>query len=157
MTPDQETVMYYAQVFAVKIMLPVLNLTEAGRTGVRFRTTGNFLIVALTLLPTLGCSKPTESAPRVHLRPEAKAVNAEKRTIVRQSGQPGYIEAYEQTSIYPKIAGFIDDWKVDIGDMITKDMAIAHLDVPDLVADYEEKKAEVEFDEVRIKVAEQLV
>jgi len=80
-----------------------------------------------------------------------------KRTIFRQSGQPGYIEAYEQTSIYPKIAGFIDEWKVDIGDTITKDMVIAHLDIPDLVADYEEKKAEVEFDEVRIKVAEQLV
>jgi len=93
----------------------------------------------------------------VHLRPEAKAVNVAKRTIVRQSGQPGYIEAYEQTSIYPKIAGFIDEWKVDIGDTITKDMAIAHLDVPDLVADYEEKKAEVELDQVRIKVAEELV
>ncbi len=102
-------------------------------------------------------AKPPESAPKVHLRPEAKAVNVAKRTIVRQSGQPGYIEAYEQTSIYPKIAGFVDEWKVDIGDTITKNMAIAHLDVPDLVADYEEKKAEVEFDEVRIKVAEQLV
>jgi multidrug efflux pump subunit AcrA (membrane-fusion protein) len=86
-----------------------------------------------------------------------KVVNVAKRTIVHVTGQPGFIEAYEQTSIYPKISGFIDAWKVDIGDPITKGMVLAHLDVPDLVAEYDEKKADVELDEVRIAVAEKFV
>lgn len=114
-------------------------------------------VILSLILCAPGCSTHPKAASRVHLRPEAKVVNVEKRTIVRQSGQPGFIEAYEQTAIYPKIAGFIDDWKVDIGDTITKGMTLAHLDIPDLVADYEEKKAEVELDEVRIKVSSELV
>jgi HlyD family secretion protein len=84
-------------------------------------------------------------------------VNAEKRTIMRVTGQPGFIEAYEQTAIFSKISGYVDEWKVDIGDRITKDTVLAHLDVPDLIAEHEEKKAEVELDEVRIKVAEEMV
>src|SRR5208283_1971920 len=91
------------------------------------------LLLGCFILCTYGCSRGPAPAPKAHLRPEVKAVNMEKRTIVRQTGQPGFIEAYEQTSIYPKIAGFVGEWKVDIGDTITKDMAIAHLDVPDLV------------------------
>jgi multidrug efflux pump subunit AcrA (membrane-fusion protein) len=91
------------------------------------------------------------------MRPEADVVPIEKRTIVRTTGQPGFIEAYEQTAIYPKIAGFVDKWNFDIGSLINRGMVLAHLDVPDLVAKYEEAKAEVELDEVRIEVAKKLV
>jgi len=109
------------------------------------------------LVCVAGCSKPGESAPKVRLRPQVGVVTVAKRTIVRTSGQPGFIEAYEQTAIYPKVSGFIDEWKVDIGDKITKGMVLAHLDVPELIAEYEVKKAEVELDEVRVKLAEELV
>lgn len=114
-------------------------------------------IIVSLILCHIGCSKSPTPASKAHVRPEVKAVGVEKRTIVRLTGQPGFIEAYEQTSIYPKISGFVDEWNVDIGDTIYKGKVLAHLDVPDLVAEYEEKKAEVEFDAVRIKVAEQFV
>ena len=143
-------------VFAVRIMRTAHGLT--GFRGARLLsfTIGCVVIVPL-VLSTLGCSKRPAAAPRAHARPEAKAVKVEKRTIVRTTNHPGFIEAYEQTAIYPKIAGFIDEWKVDIGDPIARGMKLAHLDVPDLLAQYEEKKAEVAFDDVRIKVAERLV
>jgi multidrug efflux pump subunit AcrA (membrane-fusion protein) len=115
------------------------------------------IVIAILMLTGSGCSKPEKAAPKAHLRPEVKVVNVEKRTIVRSTEQPGFIEAYEQTSIYPKVAGFIDKWNVDIGDSITEGRVLAHLDVPDLIAKYEEKKAEVALDEVRITVAEEFV
>ena len=135
------------QLTIASCQLSIVNLSSLVR--------GLFLLCFV--LCAYGCSKGPAAAPKARLRPEVKAVQVEKRTIVRQTGQPGFIEAYEQTAIYPKIAGFVDEWKVDIGSPITKGMALAHLDVPDLVADFEEKKAEVELDEVRTKVAEELV
>jgi HlyD family secretion protein len=104
-----------------------------------------------------GCSKPAEPALKVRLQPEVGVVAVEKRTISRMSSQPGFIEAYEQTSIFPKVSGFIDKWNVDIGDEVTKGMELAHLDVPELLAEFEKKKSEVELDEVGIQLAEQMV
>lgn len=115
------------------------------------------LLLAPLLLCPLACSKAPKAAPLVHVRPEVKAVTVQKRTITRESGQPGFIESYEQTSIYPKISGFVDDWHVDIGDRVTKGMPLAHLDRPDLTAELEEKQAQVALDVVRIKVAEEMV
>ena len=103
-----------------------------------------------------GCSKAVQPAPKAHLRPEVRVIDVTKRTIVRFSEQPGFAEAYEQTSLFPKVSGFVDEWTVDIGDVITKDKILVHLDIPDLRAEYEEKKAEVEFAQVRVKVAEEL-
>lgn len=123
----------------------------------RAASAGVCLCVGALIFSNAGCSKSADSAPKTHVRPEATAVSVQKRTIVRETGQPGFIQAYEQTAIYPKISGFVDAWKVDIGDAIRKDQLLAHLDVPDLVAEYEEKTAERELDEVRIQVAEQFV
>lgn len=115
------------------------------------------LAIGSISLSAAGCSKSADPAPKTHVRPAATAVEVQKRTIVRETGQPGFIEAYEQTAIYPKVSGFVDDWQVDIGDPIKKDQLLAHLNVPDLVAEHEEKTAERELDEVRIQVAEQFV
>ena len=105
----------------------------------------------------LGCSNRAMPAPKARLRPQISIVHVQKRTIVRITSQPGFIEAYEQTSMYAKVSGFIDEWNVDIGDTIKKGQALAHLDIPDLVAEHDEKKAEVKLDAVRVKVAEGMV
>ena len=64
----------------------------------------------------------------------------EQRTIARTVGQPGFINAYEQTSIYPKVAGYVQEWNVDIGDRIKKDQEIATLSVPELPAELKQKQ-----------------
>ena len=69
--------------------------------------------------------------------------------------QPAFINAYEQTSIYPKVAGYIKRWNVDIGDRISKDQVMTELFVPELDAEYQQKIAEVAQDEVLVKVAEE--
>ena len=112
--------------------------------------------IMMLILLVGGCSRPVPPAPKARLRPEVRVVAVAKRSIVRISGQPGFIEAYEQTSIYPRVSGVVDKWMVDIGAVITKEKVLAHLDIPDLVADHEEKKAEVELDEVLVEVAEEM-
>ncbi len=51
-------------------------------------------------------------------------------------GQPSFIEAYERTSIYPKLTGYIEKWIVDIGDRVKKGEMLATLFVPELVEEY---------------------
>ena len=80
-----------------------------------------------------------------------------RRTITRHVGQPAFVNAYEQTAMYPKIAGYIKAWNVDIGDRLEKDQVLADLFVPELESQYEEKQAELARDQVLIEVAQQLV
>ena len=108
-------------------------------------------------LAAIGCKDPPPAAPKARVRPEVKVAEVKKRTIVRTAGQPGFIEAYEQTSLYANVSGFVDQFNVDIGDKITKDQLLVHLAVPDLVAEYAEAKADVKFAEVNIMVAKQKV
>jgi RND family efflux transporter MFP subunit len=117
--------------------------------------------VALVLLGVVGLSgcSPRQPAvagsvtpvPTVHL------VKPETRDLVRTVEQPGFIEAYEQTSIFAKVAGFVSAWKVDIGDRVGKDDLLATLAIPELVAEHEQKLAQVVLDEEQVKQAEKLV
>ncbi len=72
-----------------------------------------------------GCEKPPEAAPAARIRPTVHLIHPEVRTIERTVAQPAFINAFEQTSIYPKISGYIKAWNVDIGDRITKDQIMA--------------------------------
>ncbi len=104
-----------------------------------------------------GCHKPPPTGQLVRTEPLVRLVKPELRTIVRTVGQPAFINAYEQTSVYAKVAGYVKQWHVDIGDNIKKDQPLVELFVPELVAEHDQKKAQVVQDEVLIKVAEQIV
>jgi RND family efflux transporter MFP subunit len=117
------------------------------------RWLGSILAAALTV----GCGAREEAAPPPRTKPHVRIVRPERRTIERTVGQPAFINAFEQTSMYPKIAGYIKKWTVDIGDRITKDQVMAELFVPELDAEYEQKKAIVRQDEASIEAARQSV
>ena len=103
---------------------------------------------------TPGCGKKEVDPPRTHVHPKVRVIRPQTRDLVRTVGQPGFIYAYEQTSLFPKGPGYIKDWKVDIGDPIRQDMVLATLLVPELNAEYQEKIGLAELDRVQIKVAE---
>ncbi len=86
-----------------------------------------------------------------------RLVRPEKRTIEREVEQPGFIEAYEQTSLYAKLAGYVRKWNVDIGDPIEENQILAEIAIPELEAEYREKKAQTALDVVMVQVAEELV
>src|SRR5262249_2140591 len=89
--------------------------------------------------------------------PTVQLMRPPLRTIIRVVGQPSFIESYERTSIYPKLTGYVEKWNVDIGDPVKKDDVLATLFVPELVEDFETKKATVKLDEERVDFALKMV
>src|SRR5262249_32269716 len=85
--------------------------------------------------------------------PTVRVTRPQVRKIVRVVGQPSFVEAYERTSIYPKLTGFIEKWYVDIGDTVKKGQVLADLFVPQVVEDYKTKGRTAELDTQRIEPA----
>ncbi len=54
---------------------------------------------------------------------------------------PATVEAFEQTDLYAKAAGYLTDVKVDIGDHVTAGQVLAVIDVPELQTELLEAKA----------------
>jgi HlyD family secretion protein len=112
----------------------------------------------LAALAGPGCSHEAKiDFTTVAKPPVVQVISPPVRTIVRVVGQPSFIEAYERTSVFPKLTGYIEKWNVDIGDRVKKGDTLATLFVPELVEDYETKKATVELDKQRIELAIKIV
>jgi HlyD family secretion protein len=111
----------------------------------------------LAALLAVGCTQQPPAAPPVQTTPRVQVAKVQERTIKASVSQPGFIYAYEQTALYPKVSGYLAQWNVDIGDPIHKGDVLATIDVPELVAQYKKTKAEVAFDEVMVGVSQQLV
>jgi multidrug efflux pump subunit AcrA (membrane-fusion protein) len=70
--------------------------------------------------------------------------------------QPGYnIEAFEQTPIYAKIAGYVRKIHFDIGDLVRKDDILAELYVPEMHVELKQKEALVSQAEAEITQAKE--
>ncbi|HTU88601.1 MAG TPA: efflux RND transporter periplasmic adaptor subunit [Gemmataceae bacterium] len=116
------------------------------------------LVPALLLLAAAaGCHKAAPEKEPIEVKPPVRLVKPQKRDLHREVGQPGYVFAYEQTSLFPKVAGYIEQWMVDIGDPLKKGQLLTRIYVPELHARLAEKKALVKLDEVRVRLAEQSV
>ena len=115
------------------------------------------LLWIVPVIALAGCGAHQVAAPAAQPEPVVHLARPERRTIERAVGQPAFINAYEQTSIYPKIPGYVKKWNVDIGDRIQKDLLLADLFVPELDAQFQQQQAEVARDDILIEVAKQLV
>jgi multidrug efflux pump subunit AcrA (membrane-fusion protein) len=115
-----------------------------------------FCFLAALTVPGCGHKEKTHYES-VAKPPSVRLIQPEVRKIVRVVGQPSFIEAYERTSIYPKLTAYIEKWIVDIGDKVKKGDVLATLFVPELVEDYGTKKATVKLDQERVELARKVV
>jgi HlyD family secretion protein len=121
--------------------------------AVRWLVLGSLAILAMP-----GCEEAdSTTAPSLLTTPTAQVIQPQYRKIERVVSQPSFVEAYERTSIYPKVTGFIKKWNVDIGDKVKKGDVLATLFVPELEEDWETKKATVKLDEERVQLALEVV
>jgi HlyD family secretion protein len=117
-----------------------------------------FLVAILIALAAPGCHDKTENNyVSVSEPPTVRVIEPQARHLVRVVGQPSFIESYEHTAIYPKLAGYIQEWKVDIGDKVKKDQVLAILFIPELLEEHGTKEATVVLDRERIVLADQVV
>ena len=56
---------------------------------------------------------------------------------------PGTVTPLEQTTIYPRVSGYVREWKVDLGDKVTAGQALAEIDTPETDADLAQAKAQL--------------
>ncbi|MBI4468165.1 MAG: efflux RND transporter periplasmic adaptor subunit [Acidobacteria bacterium] len=73
-----------------------------------------------------------------------QVASPERNEIFRQVSLPASLEAFEQTTLYAKVSGYLKWIKVDIGDRVRKGQILAEIDVPELAAEYAGSEAEVE-------------
>ncbi len=124
----------------------------------RRRPLDSFGPLCLVLLAAAGCGGEAKVPARGDSdEPTVRVIKPDARTIVRVVGQPGFIDTYEQTAIYPKMTAYLQDWKVDIGDKVKKDQVLATLFVPELVEEHQTKQAELVLAREMIDQAEKLV
>ena len=104
-----------------------------------------------------GCREevPPQSAPASI--PEVTVAKPERRSLTLSTTQPGRIEAFEHAPLYAKIAGYVDEVRVDIGDVVKKDDVLVRIAVPELLDELHEKEALVAQADAEVKQAESAV
>lgn len=80
-----------------------------------------------------------------------------RQTVKVVTAQPGRIEAFEQTPLYSKLTGFVQEILVDIGDPVKKDQPLVRLSVPELQDELAQKKALHAQAEAEVRQAEAAV
>jgi multidrug resistance efflux pump len=114
---------------------------------------GFVLVIATALVPlaAAGCQRTPAAAPAASEGaagkegpPSVRVVTPQRTTIHRSVSQPGAIQAYEETPIFAKIAGYVEKWNVDIGARVHKGQVLAVLSVPELEVELLQKEALIE-------------
>lgn len=103
---------------------------------------------AAFLTSVSGCGRNAATA-QGEPRPSTEAlsvatVNPRLQTIHRMIEQPGYINSYEETPIYTKLAGYLEDVRVDIGDKMKKGESLCKIWVPEVKEDVAVKNSRIE-------------
>ena len=56
---------------------------------------------------------------------------------------PATVSALEQTTIFPRVSGYVREWKVDLGDHVTAGQSLATIDTPETDANLAQARANV--------------
>ncbi|MCR9198024.1 MAG: efflux RND transporter periplasmic adaptor subunit [Planctomycetaceae bacterium] len=97
----------------------------------RFRSATVFL--TLTVM-TAGCTKPSGQAvaPKTIAPVRVKTVSLTTSESRRTTSQPATVHALHTASIRPRVAGYLDQVLVDIGDVVEDGQPLAVIDVPEM-------------------------
>jgi HlyD family secretion protein len=119
------------------------------------------LLAALFL--TTGCGQPAAKPNPAANAPSGPAVASvstakpERQTLRHTIAQPGSIVALDQPAIYTKIPGYVQEWKVDVGDRIRNGDVMAVLWVPEMEVELAQKEALVRQAEAQLKHSQEAV
>ena len=98
-------------------------------------------VAAASLFFGTGCSRQTAEPPAPA---EVQVVRPHKGAIGRTVTLPGNVLAYQQATLYAKVAGYLKTITVDKGDHVKQGDLLADIEVPELIADRTKFKADVD-------------
>ena len=136
----------------------MISLESSGRAR---RWTVSPVFLALILSSLVGCggrvsaitASPLADSPGRPLT-KVEVVRPSRQPMRRVVEEPGQVEAYEVTAMHAKVAGYIKSWSVNIGSKITKGQVMAAIDVPEVEAEAEQKRAMLEQAQARLVQAQ---
>ncbi len=105
------------------------------------------LVLSLApLLAVCGCGPAALPPPAASDTPAVTVavVQPERKTLHLAVRQPGSIEAFEQTPMFSKLAGYVEAFHFDIGAHVRKGDVLADLWVPEMVVQLRQKEALVQ-------------
>src|SRR4030088_400764 len=79
-----------------------------------------------------------DSAPRVEV------VRPRRVTVAQRVETNATLEAFEEADLFAKVSGYLSDVRVDIGDHVKAGQVLAVIDVPEMVQELAEAKAQFE-------------
>ncbi len=117
------------------------------------------LIAALVVVPGCGhgAAPHGEKTAAASTAKKTATMRIERRNILMKVDQPGTIQAFETTPIFARIGGYVDKYKVNIGDRVKADSILLSMWIPDLVEALNQKKSATARAAVQIRVAESSV
>ncbi len=96
-------------------------------------------LAAAAAMPLLlsGCGPPTaaqsaDAARESRAAHRVAAAPAERTRLQRYTTQPAWVAAYEEAPLYSKIAGYVHEVLVDIGQRVTQGQPLVRLHVPEM-------------------------
>lgn len=105
---------------------------------------GTVALAGVLLFLGTGCDKEVKAEKSKDDGSLAVSVTAPKEQPLRRYIlQPGIVTSYEETPIYPKLAGYLEDVKVDIGDKVKKGDQLCKIWVPEIEEAVAVKRAKV--------------
>ena len=132
------------------------------RTGMSILFVASFWIVGCQPGAVITEKTLNNSSESAIALPKVATTKATRKTITQKTIQPGQIEAFSTTPIHAKVAGYVDQVKVDIGDrvkgpvrdaegkLLEPGQLLAVLSAPELEEEFHQKEAMVE--QVRAEV-----
>src|SRR5438552_1324620 len=104
-----------------------------------------------------GSAEQNPATSRERERPEATTtvtvIKPKRMTLQWTTQGPGYVQAFEQTPIFAKIAGYVQKWHVDIGDHVAEGKVLAELWIPEMEVELKQKEALMAQAEAERKLA----
>lgn len=118
-------------------------------SATRKRPAPPFSLLVAATAAWLGCDQPrgdqfassevSASPPRV----DVVVVTPLRETVDRQLVLPASVEAFETTTLYSKVTGYLGRIDVDIGDRVKRDQLIATIEVPEIVDQLRQAEADL--------------
>ncbi len=125
--------------------------TTLNRTSVRVLIAGPSLrcVLIWVMSLSLGCSgQPRGNSIQqedllTQSSVEVEIVKPHREDVLHQVAMPASIEAFQKTTLYSKVSGYLEWIGVDIGDQVRKGEVIARIEVPEMLDQYRETEAEL--------------
>jgi HlyD family secretion protein len=109
---------------------------------------------------TVGCSRQSGASAASnadHAKTSVDRVVAgppARKTLVLHTTQPARIEAFEHAPLFAKLAGYVGEVLVDIGDEVIKGEPLVRLHIPELKNEVAQKQALVKQAEAEVQQAD---